>query len=330
MKQPGALLRTFGLLLFCAAIAPANMAITINPGAGLTSDALAAFTRAAHSWEALFTDPINIIISADLEVLANPNTIGSTSLSLVSRSYTEIRDAMATDAFGEPTQSIAEALPTAAQFLTAMPSGFTYSGDISVSRANAKALSLAGISLLTGVDGTITFNSTFNFDYDNSNGVEAGKMDFETVAAHEIGHVLGFFSRVDSITGSPTAVDVSSLDLFRFGAAPATLTDFSTAIRQLTPGQPAVFADTVYEYAFATGLSGDGHQASHWKADELSGTYIGMMDPTLATGQIQAITFADFRALDFIGYDQAIPEPATSALAALALLALAFVRKRLT
>jgi len=45
----------------------------------------------------------------------------------------------------------------------------------------------------------MTFNSEFNFDYDSSDGITAGYYDFETVALHEIGHVLGFVSVVDAI-----------------------------------------------------------------------------------------------------------------------------------
>ena len=58
----------------------------------------------------------------------------------------------------------------------------------------------------------------------------------------------------------------------------------------------------------------DGTQASHWKADEQTGQYIGIMDPTLAYETAELATAADFRAFDLIGYD-IVPEP--SAFAAL-------------
>lgn len=48
---------------------------------------------------------------------------------------------------------------------------------------------------------------------------------------------------------------------------------------------------------------GDGRQASHWRDNDLSGTLMGMMDPTLDTGQTFEITYADKWALDLIGYD---------------------------
>ena len=65
----------------------------------------------------------------------------------------------------------------------------------------------------------------------------------------------------------------------------------------------------------STGLSqGDGRQASHWKDDSLTGTHIGIMDPTLSFGSVFGLTDADIRALDLIGWDQAVPVPEPSSI----------------
>jgi hypothetical protein len=50
------------------------------------------------------------------------------------------------------------------------------------------------------------------------------------------------------------------------------------------------------------GSGGDGQQASHWKADDLTGQYIGIMDPTIARGDREVITANDLIALDSFGY----------------------------
>jgi len=68
----------------------------------------------------------------------------------------------------------------------------------------------------------------------------------------------------------------------------------------LIPGVAAFFDDTADEYLFSTGVTqGDGRQASHWKDTDT----IGILDPTLAFGQVFDVSEADLRALDLIGYD---------------------------
>ena len=57
---------------------------------------------------------------------------------------------------------------------------------------------------------------------------------------------------------------------------------------------------------------GDGQQASHFK-DNLG---LGLMDPTASAGQLLAFNDNDYRAMDLIGYDLTVPEPATAGLLA--------------
>lgn len=184
-------------------------------------------------------------------------------------------------------------------------------------------------------DADITFNNTFAFDFDNSDGVVG--TDFETTAAHEIGHALGFVSIVDSINAGETSVSPFPLDLFRFandvaGQDPATPAEFTAFPRNYVPGVDTITDDILNEFRMSTGTSSsfqmvDGRQASHWKADELTGMLIGLMDPTLAPGQFYDAMYPDYRAMDLIGYDiSAVPEPA--ALALLALPALLLGRRR--
>jgi len=89
-----------------------------------SSEALAAFQRAADSWDALFGDPIQITVNADLSAaFADPNVIGSTSSVLLSGSYSTIRNALVADSASQADKTIVGYLPTAAQFSGELPSG---------------------------------------------------------------------------------------------------------------------------------------------------------------------------------------------------------------
>src|SRR5262249_39642856 len=76
---------------------------------------------------------------------------------------------------------------------------------LDVSTANLKALGITtdanGQAVDDGVtaDASITFSSDFTFDFDPSNGISPGALDFVGIAFHEIGHALGFFSGVDIV-----------------------------------------------------------------------------------------------------------------------------------
>ena len=314
--------------------ASAQLQIVLNPGATLNANpaALAAFQRAANSWTIHFSDSFTVNINADLANLGNPNIIGSTSSLQVQASYNTIRNAMVADGAAAPNGAILNSLPTAAQFSAIVPSGSSLSSNIVLTQANAKAL---GFNVNFGADATMTFNSIFNFDYDRSNGITPGATDFETVAAHEIGHALGFISVVDAADTGATTLALRPLDLFRFqnnvaGRDPSTATEFNLFPRFLVPGNDAITDDIANEFRMSTGVNlGDGRQASHWKSDELTGVYIGIMDPTLASDTIELITDADLRAMDLIGYNLvAVPEPGTIALCAGTLLVGAYGWRR--
>ena len=308
--------------------------IVIQAGSGLSANtpALNAFNRAAALWESFISDPITVTVAGDLADLA-PGVLGQAGSNTLTDNYLFVRSQMVTDAANEADDGIVAFLPATSAF--SMPAGFSQeivAGNprIKLTKANGKALGYTGLDALFGtvLDGGITFNTDFTFDYDNTDGVTTGQFDFEMIAAHEIGHVLGFISDVDAIDAllqggllpgemaAAAMIRPTTLDMFRFDNDgpndPATTVDFATMPRSMIPGNDEILDqisasyNQVDEVRFSTGVTqGDGRQASHWK-DNLT---LGIMDPTLAPGEFSPIRSNDVRAFDLIGYEiAAIPE----------------------
>lgn len=304
-----------------------DIVIQAGPTLAANAPALAAFNRAANLWESYISDPITVVVEADLAPLG-VGILGSTSSELLAGSFNTIRNAMVADAANELLDdAIVAALPTAANYTVTVPAGFGLTGNVFATKANLKALGFTGLDAISGtpVDVHITFSSTFSFDFDKSDGISAGQFDFEGTAAHEIGHGLGFLSGVDDVDFIlPNTANIlpAPLDMFRFrdnvASDPATAVDFSNATfafpRNMVPQHQAMFDQIIggfggsVEVLLSQGRDfGDGNQASHWK-DSLS-PIAGIMDPTVAPGEMLSLTLNDLRAMDLIGYEITVPEP---------------------
>lgn len=307
--------------LFLLAISPAGaLEITIVPGESLAgnTDALAAFERAAQQWESRLEDAVDVRIEADLTELSS-GVIGETSSRIVTRRYTSVVSALKSDAADENDDRAVSLLPSFSQFDVEVPSRFGLSNRLQLTSANAKSLGLIGTSFLA--DATVNFSIDSRFDFDNSDGVRRGTVDFETAATHEIGHVLGFISAVDDIDfaleqNRRVTVEPTTLDLFRFDSAvsgnPETDDEFIAFARSLNPGGSPIsdFLDRG-EFVMSSGESeGDGYQASHWKTVGSGAELVGIMQPALPEGVIWSIREADLLALDMIGWDYEYVEPA--------------------
>ena len=203
---------------------------------------------------------------------------------------------------------------------------------VRITSANAKALGLYPANS-DGLDGVITFGSSMPYDFVPSDGINAAQLDFVGVAAHEIGHMLGFVSGVDVLAGNGAAPGlndnqlplVTPLDLFRFSSRSIGVGG-GIGINDWTADSAAkYFSVDGGSHAIAEFSTGSVYEESHWKND----LGIGIMDPTAGLGELLTISNNDLRAFDAIGYSLTVPEPSTGVLLGLAGLAgITFGRRR--
>ncbi|HVK01912.1 MAG TPA: NF038122 family metalloprotease [Armatimonadaceae bacterium] len=304
-------------------------------GSGITEGDAAdlGFKQAATLWSSLLTDNITVNIEIDLQALG-AGVLGQAGSAVGSVSYANIRSALVADAISADDLTATSNLQTGPLNIymnrTATSPGNTpyldnnnsfNNNNLSANTANLKAL---GFNVGSGLDAAITFSSNFAFDFDRSNGIGAGQFDFVGIAAHEIGHALGFVSAADYFDESPglnengTFDGASILDLFRFStesvaAGGLRTIDITADSRNKFFSLDGGATPLTPTARFSTGaFNGDGSQASHWK-DNLGS---GIMDPTAASGELLLISELDLRALDVMGYNRivALPEPSTFAL----------------
>ncbi|MGL5942942.1 MAG: NF038122 family metalloprotease [Waterburya sp.] len=209
---------------------------------------------------------------------------------------------------------------------------------LNMTRANAKALGLVNAQS-TNLDGYIMMrnldgvndgnlnNIRWNYDYQN-NLIAQNKLDFLSVAIHEIGHTLGFISGLDQanwLAGQLNTNQGNEDDYYAKligklnNATPLDMLRYSQDSYKMSGGNNENWIDmsvggnpylsftgsggSAVAY-FATGemtnLGGDGSQASHWKRQDNA---LGIMDPVLGLSQKRVITNLDKQLFDAIGWN---------------------------
>ncbi|MBI1371021.1 MAG: PEP-CTERM sorting domain-containing protein [Planctomycetes bacterium] len=341
MKRVIRLASAIALSTIMPTVARAAMTFNITNGGGATSQMLAGVAAAAAMWADAFDDSITVNIRVKGATLPT-GVLGHTDSFYDLYPYADVRSALVADRQSADDLTSTNALQMGSAismlinrtandpdgvvsitpyFDTGLggpgQAGPENNAFIRITSANAKALAIyPGGSGNT--DGIITFTTQNIYDFDRSDGIAANKLDFVGIAAHEIGHVLGFDSGVDLLAGNATAPGlndnqlkyVTTLDLFKFST------------RSIGPGGgPGVIdwtADDTDKYfsvdGGATPLALFSHGAiyeeSHWQ----DGLGLGLMDPTAVSGELLAFTSNDFRAFDVIGYNRVgftIPEPSS-------------------
>jgi len=243
-------IRSFALASCVILASPAySLEIILTDISDSPAEVLAAFEAAAAIWESTVTDDVTVRINVGYESL-DPGVLGSAGSASMWVDYTDVRAAMIADA-----TSAADAMAIGSltdtdgfEFLARDVNnadlywafgdggGLAVNEQLDVNTANLKALGMLGD--VVGADAGITFSSDFAWDFNPGDGIDAGAFDFIGVAAHEIGHSLGFVSGVDlmdiistpsgpfagccNMFGADADTDIaanaifSTLDLFRY------------------------------------------------------------------------------------------------------------------
>jgi len=304
---------------------------TWNPEPGTPQQVVDGFQAAADLWSQVLFDDVTVNVNVGWQPLP-VGVLGQTLGEFITVDYASVAAALQATATSALDASAYATLQTGTDYSRLVnhtldnpngansPTPYTQSlTPVWVARANAKVLDLLGAS--AAPDATIRFSSNVLFDFDPADGVSSGHYDFRTVAAHELGHILGFVTAVDQIAGAGGTLTgeqlpSSVLDLFRFSADSVAL---GAGVPDTTlDGRAKYFSADggLSSYAgFATGVSG--YQAGHWQEF----TFRGLMDPTLFQGFARSISMSDIAAMDVIGY-RSVPEPSAGVLCILGLLTL--------
>jgi len=289
------------------------LVIELNMGNTLkrNTDAAETFRRASSVWNEIlkYTNSDKITIDVDFKRL-DSGVLGSTQSIDLSLGCEDSMDFL--DSIFPMSNNVH--LPNCSSLKFDLPGHTQFKGNLNFNKAHMKALGLRSLDEHFGKsDGHIKFNTRFidTFDFDISNGIDETKVDFYTVCLHEIGHILGFKSGIDSIdSGSPIFIP-TLLDLYRFKDEKSII--FASDKREANPyvethifypTNELILGGDGESVKFSTGMRhGDSEEASHWKADEMTGKLLGIMDPSLKKGSHLSISINDITAMRAIGYD---------------------------
>ena len=337
----------------CATTAQAATINLIDLGGVTGSPAEQGFKVAASYWGSVLTNNANINLGVRFAPLA-PNVIGSTGSTRTDKSVAAWKNGVLATRSGFTLDQTA-VLPTlnadgGASFIVNGTRPAPTAGDPGAvqqdttvkffddgTTTSSKILFLntsvqKAVGIFTGSatarDGNVTFSTNFTFDFDPTDGIEAGKMDFIGVAIHEIGHALGFVSGVDIMDqfGAPNGTSLgydlndtsvfSALDMFRYSNDPGDVAPGAGPSRDLTVGTTTYFSidggltQVGADSRFSTGrFNGDGRQASHFKdTPSAQGgcngyNQLGILDPTFCLGEMGVVKGLDLAAYDAIGWN---------------------------
>ena len=280
-----------------------NVNIVFNLGASVPAAAVTSFTRAEAYLESQFGDPITVTVNVSFANMGSGIIGATSSATIANRAYSTVRAGLIAGMDANDTiQSFLPSGTTIPVRYVGTSATVTQENLLEVNRANYKAT----VGTSSGNDGSMQYNSSFNFDYDPSNGITGSQTSLVDVIIHEVGHALGFVSSADNQGGGV----MHMLDIIRFQNTdgtgdynPDTTAEFSTTPRTVdynTPNDDAISDVIAGEWRMSDGTP---YQASHFREQ---GANIGIMDPAFSGGQTFYPNFfktSDSSVFDAIGWD---------------------------
>ena len=184
-----------------AQVAGAGLNIVFTGFSGMSQAARDALEIVAQYIEKQFSDNVTVTISVSMANMGS-GVIGATGSSYASPpSYTTARAGLVAGMDSDDT--IQDFLPLGSTLpvrYSGASATVTNETQVWFTRANFKA----ALGSSSGGDANMQFNTQFPFDFDPTNGITSGTMDFQSIVAHEVGHALGFTSGADFRTNGTT------------------------------------------------------------------------------------------------------------------------------
>ncbi|MGD0500876.1 MAG: NF038122 family metalloprotease [Bryobacteraceae bacterium] len=304
-------------LLVCLACAAPGRAMTIiaNFEASVPTAAQTVFNNIVSAYDLLFANPITVTI----DVAFGATGLGSSSTYIGTASYSDWRSAMTADSAANPANAY-----LAAGVATLPATNPLGSGSVVLTYADAMALGFS-VSPVT-YDSTLTFTNVANmFEYNSV--ATPGLYDFQDVAEHELDEALGIGSALTGIAnGGALPRNFDAEDYFRYNASGARwLTTSASAVVDFS--YDGVTDVAQFNQNNAYGDRNDWVYADSGCPASSPGPYIqdAIGCPDSVVHLIR--TSPEVVVLQTLGYDLSTPEPASMALAAAGLAALALFRR---
>jgi Ca2+-binding RTX toxin-like protein len=256
-----------------------GLQFNITYGAGVPDSAKAVISQVTSFFQAHFYDSVTLNININWADLGS-GILGQTQNSFWSLGgYSALKSALTSDG------SSADDSTTLAEMASTDPFSGTKTWVETQAELHALGISTSGSS----PDATITFGSSFPFDFDNSDGVTAGTYDFYAVVAHEMSEVMG---RIIWQGGGGGGWYMAE-DAMKFSSAGTHVYSSGT-----TAGYFSVNSGVNDLVDFNTVSGGD------WGDWSSTPNIKDAFRAFLPSGEVHPVTEADLRALDAVGWDR--------------------------